>query len=453
MRRISWWVVFSCVVSLLAGQRQAETWHIGNGIGISFAGDQPALVQPSAQEAFEGVVSYSDAQGNLLFYTNGGGRPPGGPAGFGPGTIWNRNHQPMYDLNGTQGGGISAIQSSLAFPDPAQDSVYYLFTMEENEFIAGGTPPDQPEGRGLSYFKIDMRLNGGLGEVIVADQRVFVPAFESLAGTPDGNGGYWTYCISGPSNRSLVRVHVTAAGVGEPLVTDLNLVALDGPIKISPAGDWLYYGGTIFPLSRETGQVDLAGRVSLFSDSPGTTSFTADSRFLYSVRPALATGNRLVRYDLTAPDITAAQETVSFLPPNAQNRPMQLAADGRLYFILAEFAINRFGLWQITCPSGPSPTVTPYVIDFTEVDGQGANVAGLPNYVDAIFAYTGLADSIFLPVDSLEFCAQPPPTISARLPGTNFSWSTGSMTSSIEAPASRYLYRNLYGRVRAHGDR
>ncbi|MGB3546541.1 MAG: gliding motility-associated C-terminal domain-containing protein [Saprospiraceae bacterium] len=437
MRRILWWVVFTVGVSFLAAQRQAETWHIGNGIGISFAGDQPVLVQPSAQRAFEGVVSYGDAQGDLLFYTNGGGRPPGGPAGFGPGTIWNRNHQPMYDLNGTQGGGISAIQSSLAFPDPAQDSVYYLFTMEENEFAAGGTPPDQPEGRGLSYFKIDMRLNGSLGGVTTADQRVFVPAFESLSGTPDGKGGYWVYCVTAPpAARSLVRVHVTAAGVDDPVVTDLGIVTLDGPIKISPAGDWLYYGGRLYPLDQESGEIDPAGQVSLFSDSPLTASFTADSRFFYSVRPALATGNRLVRYDVRAADIAASEETVAFLPLSALNRQMQLAADGRLYFIIAEFAAGRFGLWQITCPSGPSPTVTPYVIDFTEVGGQGANVAGLPNYVDAIFSYTGLADSIFLPVDSLEFCAQPPPTIAARLPGSGFRWSSGADTPSIDVTAS-----------------
>jgi hypothetical protein len=50
--------------------------------------------------------------------------------------------------------------------------MYYVFTMDEIEFNSGAsdaTNATQPLGRGLSYLKVDMTLNGGLGDVILAD--------------------------------------------------------------------------------------------------------------------------------------------------------------------------------------------------------------------------------------------------------------------------------------------
>lgn len=133
-------------------------------------------------ETFEGCAIVSDAEGNVLFYTNGGGRDPE-QSGQTSGKIWNRNDEIMYDMGGTEGGGFSAMQSALILPKPGEDEVYYLFTMEEVEFNIGGSVPGQPQGRGLSYFEVDMALNNGLGGVTVVDQRVHVPAFEGLTGT------------------------------------------------------------------------------------------------------------------------------------------------------------------------------------------------------------------------------------------------------------------------------
>ncbi|MEL6143082.1 MAG: hypothetical protein AAFU67_15870, partial [Bacteroidota bacterium] len=121
----------------IGAQRQAETWHFGDSIAISFASGLPVIVTPSSMVSFEGCASYSDEQGNLLFYTNGGGRIPELSLQNG-GTIWNRNHEVMYDMMGTEGGGFSSRQSSIVFPVPGTSSQYYLFTMEEFEFDVGG---------------------------------------------------------------------------------------------------------------------------------------------------------------------------------------------------------------------------------------------------------------------------------------------------------------------------
>ncbi|MEL7162587.1 MAG: hypothetical protein AAFN92_17655, partial [Bacteroidota bacterium] len=120
-------LVLTGLLTVLSGQadpaRQAENWHFGQGISLTFADGGPRLNGFSAMDAFEGVVSQSDTLGNLLFYTNGGGRPVGngGPDNpdQSPGIIWNRNHEVMYDMRGEEGGGFSARQSSIALPDPA----------------------------------------------------------------------------------------------------------------------------------------------------------------------------------------------------------------------------------------------------------------------------------------------------------------------------------------------
>ena len=70
------------------------------------------------------------------------------------------------------GGGFSSAQSSVIFEAPGEELMYYVFTMDEIEFNSGAsdaTNATQPLGRGLSYLKVDMTLNGGLGDVILAD--------------------------------------------------------------------------------------------------------------------------------------------------------------------------------------------------------------------------------------------------------------------------------------------
>ena len=93
----------------------------------------------------------------------------------------------MYEMNGTEGCGFSARQSSVFIPKPGSDDGYYLFTMEEDEFNVDGPVAGQPEGRGLSYFELDQTLNGGLGGVVLADQRVLVPSYEGLCAIRHSN--------------------------------------------------------------------------------------------------------------------------------------------------------------------------------------------------------------------------------------------------------------------------
>ncbi|MGK0451796.1 MAG: hypothetical protein ACJAXE_002467, partial [Neolewinella sp.] len=248
------------ITTLSAQVEQANNWHFGNELSVSFVGGVPVLRPSSAMKAFEGITSMSDANSQLLFYTNGGGRPfdPGQPVGFvqNTGIIWNRNHEVMYNMRGEEGGGFSARQSSIAMPDPAgENGIYYLFTMEEAEFNVGGTIIDQPQGRGLSYFVIDMNLNGGLGGVRLADQRVYTPAYEGLDATPMADGsGYWIICHSNDQNDAkFIVVPLTTAGVGTPTTYPISRVS--GKIEFSPNGLLLLNDDKLYAFDNETGTI------------------------------------------------------------------------------------------------------------------------------------------------------------------------------------------------------
>ena len=82
-------------VGLAWGQGQGNVWHFGNKVGLDFSTGEPVEITDSEIVTYEGCASMSDCEGNLLFYTNGGGRLPG----YGnPGMIWNRNNEVMYDM-------------------------------------------------------------------------------------------------------------------------------------------------------------------------------------------------------------------------------------------------------------------------------------------------------------------------------------------------------------------
>jgi len=166
-------------------QNEGNIWYFGEGHRVNFNQECDILDLSSSIEAFEGTVSLSGEDGNLLFYTNGG-RFTGDPTSTG--TIWNRNHEVRYDMGTTEGGGASSRQSSLAIPKSGDPNNYYLFTMDENEANILGS------FRGFSFFEIDMDLNGGLGEVVDYQEAISSFPFgnEGMAGVkrPD-NESYW----------------------------------------------------------------------------------------------------------------------------------------------------------------------------------------------------------------------------------------------------------------------
>lgn len=411
-------------------QRQAEIWHFGENIVITFLEGEAALINPSEMETAEGCVSYCDADGQLLFYTNGGGRIPELSGNQNPGTIWNRNHEVMYNMNGREGGGFSAFQSSIAFPVPGQEEgQFYLFTMEETEFDAGGAVPDQPQGRGLSYFIIDRSLNGGLGGVSLADQRVFVPSYEALSATPiagDAAGGHWVLCLDGNTNNAFIVLPVTTAGLGE-ISSQSSSVALEGQIKISPNGQFLFNNRYVFRFDPESGSITPEPLVDLGNVNGLTTSFTNDSRYIFTVRTQNSI-RQLVRFDLAADDILASASILANFGVGFTYQ-MQLASNGNLYFLDFDEASRDFGLSEIRCPTTFTPSLNRLLISLLTTEELA--YTGLPNYVDAIFAVPEAVNDTVRIAQTSDLCPSGSQNLRATTNGATYSWSTGENSRSI----------------------
>lgn len=125
-------VLFSifCVVFLLTtrvfAQKQGNVWHFGQGAALDFNSGAAVVTTPSSMWTFEGSASICDENGNLLFYSNGGGRSPQ-LSGQSSGKIWNRNHEVMYDMGFTEGGGFSSAQSSVIIPKPGEAGKFFIY--------------------------------------------------------------------------------------------------------------------------------------------------------------------------------------------------------------------------------------------------------------------------------------------------------------------------------------
>ncbi|MCH7525458.1 MAG: hypothetical protein IIC74_10800, partial [Bacteroidetes bacterium] len=138
-------LILTLFISLNAvGQGEAANWYFGFGAGMQFdlaTGNTSVLVNGQLSTN-EGCSTISDANGNLLFYSDGI-------------TVWNRNHQIMPNGTGLFGD-PSSTQSALVVPRPDDPDIYYIFTVDN--FLDGSN-------FGLNYSVIDMSLDGGLGAV------------------------------------------------------------------------------------------------------------------------------------------------------------------------------------------------------------------------------------------------------------------------------------------------
>ncbi len=136
------------IANLLSSQGESNFWQFGNYSGLDF-NQVPPLLITSPLQATEGCSSMSDAQGNLLFYTNGI-------------TVYDKNDNVMqngFDLMGNQ----STTQSAVIIKKPESENLFYIFTLDcwENYFQ-----------NGFRYSIVDMNLNNGNGAVTIKNQLI-----------------------------------------------------------------------------------------------------------------------------------------------------------------------------------------------------------------------------------------------------------------------------------------
>ena len=140
-------ILLSIICNICFAQLETSVWYFGRNAGLDFKSQNPTILTDGALDNWEGVASFSDSLGHLLFYTDGQ-------------TIWNREHQVMVNgdnLIGNHG----STESAIIVPWPESNGKYYVFVVDEN-------------GKGpLSYSVVDMTLDDGRGAV-TADKNIIL---------------------------------------------------------------------------------------------------------------------------------------------------------------------------------------------------------------------------------------------------------------------------------------
>ncbi|WP_396160697.1 T9SS type B sorting domain-containing protein [Flavobacterium sp.] len=341
-------------------QGEANIWYFGNKAGISFNSGAPVPLLDGQMQADEGCATLSDANGNLLFYTNGI-------------TVWNRNHQVMPNGTGLMGH-QSSTQSGTIVPLPGSNHLFYVFTLDF-----------QSAPNGFRYSIIDLNLNGGLGDVTTTKNvLIYSPSCEKISVVKHANDvDYWIVTRESYSNkfRSLL---LTSAGLSStPVISNSSLTLTQnsetlGAMKISPDGtkiavcyDYFISANLeLLDFNNVTGQLTNS-QIIVNSTSGGGfygLEFSPNSKLLYVSE---GQGRKVYQFNLLASPIASSQ-LLLFADVGAINFPrsMQIGPDGKIYVAMTsqtflsvinnpnivgtgcDFSLNAIGLSDRFCYSG-----------------------------------------------------------------------------------------------------
>jgi gliding motility-associated-like protein len=472
-------LVIVCTCFILPAQKETNNWYFGDRAGVTFNSGTPAALTNGVINTLEGSAVMSDAEGTLLFYTDGV-------------KVWNRNHVVMPNGAGLTGDS-SSTQSALIVPRPGSSTRYYIFTVDMQ---AGLNLVSDGDGiySGVRYSEIDMTANGGLGDVLVANKNtpLLTPSTEGLTGIKHANGTDYWVVAHGWENSNYSAFRVTAAGVNAtpvqsnagPLVNDIGSTQFNGfgsigYMKISPDGrkiaachSYALKSVVISDFNTATGIVSNPVTVLLqgspTSDGPYGLEFSNCSEYLYVTELFVTIGTfyaspektEIHRFDLNAPDIAASRtlfRTVDFQYVGA----LQLATDGNIYGASMRrsfdsstgeyFTVPNNVIHRINNPRLPGATFTLSALNINPLNqpGRRSNL-GLPNFVASYFNATNFTIRSSNAIDSI-FCLGD--TAYFRISTTAYDsirWNFGdpasgvNNTSTIPYPSHYYATPGTY---------
>ncbi len=391
--------------------QQTNIWKFGNGAGLDFNSGSPVALPASGQWALEGTASACDANGNLLFYTNGN-------------EVRDRNGNLMPNGSNLTGG-TSATQC-VAIPKPGTCSQYYIFHVHDHS----GTGE-------LRYSLVDMCLNGGFGDVDVSEKNVFLNATsaEKFAAVRHSNGTD-AWVITHDLGSAVFRVFpVTAAGVGTPVTTTTGSSyapnCMIGSLKASHNGQKIVSENTfcnlveLFDFDASTGvvsnMVDLVATLNLTGGYYGA-EFSPNDQLLYLSCTWVT--NYLIQVDLSSMTMTQLVSQSG----NYIYGQLQLGPDGKIY--MARGAQSFLDVISNPDIPGAGCNYTPAGV--TLAAGTFSDM-GLPNFVaDLPLQAAPQQQSVTLGNDTLLPCVFNPFTL-APPPGclATYLWQDGSSGASF----------------------
>ncbi len=198
MQKIIILAILNLLGTSLYAQNNANVWYFGDHAGLDFNSGVPIALTDGMINSWEGTSTVSDANGSMLFYTDGI-------------TVWDKNHNVM--LNGDSlGGGSSATQSALIV-SIAGNNLFYIFTVENEN-----TPTDN-----LRYSVVDLSLNNGDGDVTIKNAFLISQTTEKLSAVNNANNtGLWVM-THGNGTNSFYGFLLDGSGVDSvPVISNIG---------------------------------------------------------------------------------------------------------------------------------------------------------------------------------------------------------------------------------------
>jgi gliding motility-associated-like protein len=316
-------------------QGEANNWYFGQWAGIDFNGTNPVALVDGQMYAEAGCATISDANGQLLFYTNGT-------------NVWDRQHNKMP--NGINLWSASVIgQSIIIIPKPGSTNIYYIITSPGLDISMNSS---------TKYSEVDMNLNGGLGDV-TSNKNILIATgtLRNIAAIKKTNDlDYW-FILHNEIDDKFYVYSVTSSGINISPIISSSKSANDGGLffsgylKFSPDGSKIAlaaYGAgvSLFNFDIQNGTISNPQVINNHADCYGV-EFSPSGDVLYTTRSDQSY-NQLVQYDLTASNIKTTEKIIG-IGHNMWYGSMgalQYAPNGKIYLCFG----NSFYLGAINDP-------------------------------------------------------------------------------------------------------
>lgn len=289
--------------------------------------------QESALEFYITALSMADAEGRLIFYTNGI-------------DIENADWQPMQNGNGIHApvlGGLTISQGALALPFPGRPDQYALLHVRR----AYIPPPVSTIGvLELKYSLLDLSQNSGLGAVIEKNTTLLADTlqFGKLTAVRHANGRDWWLLVAEAWSNRFYRILFDPAGfhvldaqtIGETLFPGVGQAVFSADGSKYVVYDTYQFGTPdavdVYDFDRCSGLLSNHRRFSTTSNLlAGGVSISPNSRYLY-----VHTTFQVSQFDLNAADIAESRVDVATYDGYESPFPThffagRLAPDGKIY--------------------------------------------------------------------------------------------------------------------------
>lgn len=411
-RKYYLFLLFVIIAHLSVSQNESAIWYFGEFAGLDFNNGNPVPLTNGQLNTKEGCATICDANGSLLFYTDGK-------------TVWDRQHNVMP--NGTDLlGDSSSSESAIIIPKPGDNNAYYIFTVDKpSYFLSEGDPIS-----GVNYSRVDMSLNNGFGDIVDSEKNIHLITYdandsmqneykcsEKITAVTHSNGSaiwvitqfmnkFYSFLVDFNGVDVNPIISTVQQNVSPKINDDGQNISAIGYLKVSPNGKKIAiaHSSTILgsPASghRRSGKALLYdfnntnGNVNnqqtlLIDEYPYGVEFSPNSKLLYITSSIFDTDDsfmhsNIYQYDLEANNVQNSQNTVN----TSQNvaGALQLAIDGKIYRAGYPAYGDGTHLSIINAPNELGNNCN-YSHNSLNLNGRKAYL-GLPPFIQSIFKYT-----------------------------------------------------------------